>query len=235
MNLTEYLISCLGEEAIETAMDLAKLTSKANRFGIHDVNVLEPDGPTNQERVVDELNDLLAVIELLVELRAIPADWISREKMDAKRDKLVKFIEYAAEAGTLHYDHRPMSATENQDAGVEAIPPTVPRARKPLNMIDDREKGFRTYDHVQTRRVFRPALRGMIIGFEEKPVRALMVHRVVGTSEPFAVVGVTLENLVQVVPHDTRETLEIQDWCHRREVTIDHEGYRPYPPGYVHP
>ena len=57
MNVTEHLLTCLGEEGSEIAQDV----DKSNRFGLDDVNVLKPDGPNNRERLVNELNDLLTI------------------------------------------------------------------------------------------------------------------------------------------------------------------------------
>jgi|GEM_PF-806225 len=99
MNAIQHLLVCLGEEGAEVAQDAAK----ALRFGLADTNCLKPDGPTNAERLVNELNDLLGVAEMLVWFGALPADWQSAQKQSNKKARVVAFMKYAANAGTL--DH----------------------------------------------------------------------------------------------------------------------------------
>lgn len=97
MNLREYLLACVGEEGTEVAKDV----SKALRFGEQDRNVLDPTGPTNLERVVAELNDLLGTVQLLVTKGVLPADWQNAGAQAAKRRKLATFMGYALAQGTL--------------------------------------------------------------------------------------------------------------------------------------
>lgn len=97
MTTIEHLISCLGEEGAEIAQDCSKI----NRFGMFDTNCLIPDGPNNQERLIMELNDLLAVAEMLVANGLIPANWQCPIKQIAKMAKVHKFIEYARSVGTI--------------------------------------------------------------------------------------------------------------------------------------
>lgn len=97
MNTTEHLIACLAEEGSEIAQD----AMKSLRFGLQDRNVLNPTGPTNQERLVNELNDLLGVAEMLVTVGALPPDWQSAAKQQAKREKVARFMAYAIEVGAL--------------------------------------------------------------------------------------------------------------------------------------
>jgi len=112
MTTSEHIISCIGEEAIEianeliimglqTALEAAKVASKANRFGATDRNVLNPTGPTNAERLVAELNDLLAVSDMLAAVGVIPKDWRSMEAQDAKKAKVRKFVECAKTKGAI--------------------------------------------------------------------------------------------------------------------------------------
>jgi hypothetical protein len=97
MNTTEHLLTCLGEEGCEVAQDVAK----ALRFGLDDRNVLNPTGPTNRERIVAELNDLAAVIEMLVMRGVIPKDWPNPAALKAKQQKVEKFLDYARSVGAL--------------------------------------------------------------------------------------------------------------------------------------
>lgn len=102
MSPTKHLLVVLGEEGSE----IAKECSKAVRFGLHDVNILHPDGPDNQDRIVAELNDLLGVVALLVERRAIPRGWYNQEAQNRKREKVEQFMLYAAAKGELDMDEQ---------------------------------------------------------------------------------------------------------------------------------
>lgn len=97
MNIQEYLLDCLGEESAE----VTQVSSKCNRFGLGDRNVLDLNGPTNLERLVHELNDVLAVIAKLVNLGVIPKSWMDETLIQAKLAKLDKFMDYARSKGTL--------------------------------------------------------------------------------------------------------------------------------------
>lgn len=97
MNIKEHLLTCLGEECAEIAQDCAK----ALRFGPSDRNVLDPKGPTNVERLVQELNDLLGVADMLVVAGVLPMGWINKAAQEKKKMKVSKFIAYAREKGTL--------------------------------------------------------------------------------------------------------------------------------------
>jgi hypothetical protein len=97
MNLQEHLLTCLGEEGSEIAQDIAKCL----RFGLDDRNVLKPTGPTNRERLVAELNDLLGVAAMLEELGILPDGWQNFEAQYAKRKKVEKFLDYARHVRAL--------------------------------------------------------------------------------------------------------------------------------------
>lgn len=97
LTIEQHLLVCLGEEGGE----IAKECAKALRFGIDDRNFLHPEGPNNRERIVDELNDLMGVVEFLVRVGTIPPDWKDGHKIIAKMEKLGDCMEYAKKAGTL--------------------------------------------------------------------------------------------------------------------------------------
>lgn len=113
MSTSEHLMSCLGEEGAEIAVELismainhaletSKVASKSNRFGPSDRNVLNPEGPTNAERLVAELNDLFAVADMLAEMGVIPHTWRDPGAQIAKREKVIKFIKYAKQKGAIN-------------------------------------------------------------------------------------------------------------------------------------
>lgn len=97
MNLTEYLLTCLGEEGAEIAQDC----SKANRFGLDDVNILLPEGPTNRARLIAELNDLMAVTTILVMHGILPPEWQDADAQEAKMQKVMAFANYSRNRGNL--------------------------------------------------------------------------------------------------------------------------------------
>ena len=97
MNLKEHLLVCLAEEGSEVAQS----ADKALRFGIDDVNVLNPEGPDNQQRLIDEINDLIAVVRLCAIHRLLPIHWEDESKQAAKMGKVEKFMAYARSKGTL--------------------------------------------------------------------------------------------------------------------------------------
>ena len=98
MNTSEHLLTCLSEECCE----VSKNVSKALRFGLDDRNILNPTGPTNRERLLDEMNDVVAVMGLLVDIQVFPEKWSVLEKVLAKRAKVKKFLQYSKDVGTLN-------------------------------------------------------------------------------------------------------------------------------------
>ena len=97
MNHVEHLLTCLGEEGCEVAQDVAK----SLRFGLSDRNVLNFTGPTNRERLINELNDLEAVADMLAAFDIIPLDWRDAKKQAAKKLKVMDFMDYAKKVGAL--------------------------------------------------------------------------------------------------------------------------------------
>lgn len=115
MNVVSHLLTCAAEEGVEIAEDarllaeecqrtahaLSKIACKTLRFGKDEVNVLEPDGPTNAERLVGELNDLLAIADMLARAGVIREDWQCPTAQADKRLKVEKFMRYAREIRAL--------------------------------------------------------------------------------------------------------------------------------------
>lgn len=88
MNDTEHFLTILGEECAETA----QRASKAVRFGLAEIQPGQFED--NRRRLERELAELVAVSELLG-LR------IRQEDKDAKVEKVMKYMAYAREIGTL--------------------------------------------------------------------------------------------------------------------------------------
>jgi hypothetical protein len=97
MNIKEHLLVCLAEEAAEVAQDC----DKSLRFGLDDINVLNPTGPSNRERLIVELNQLLGVVFMLVTIGELPRDWADPQIQMDKIEKVREFMEYARTKGAL--------------------------------------------------------------------------------------------------------------------------------------
>lgn len=97
MNRSEHLLVCLSEECLEVAKDI----SKALRFGLEDQNVQNPHGPTNRSRIMQELNDLMAVISMAEDAGILPKEWRHSRSQADKKLKVLKFMDYAKAKGAL--------------------------------------------------------------------------------------------------------------------------------------
>lgn len=95
------LSQCLLLRQSEEGIEVAHTISKCINYGLADRNVLDPDGPNNLQRLVDELNDFKAVTEMLVDQGIIPPDWEWTEKKDAKKAKVAKFLNYSRARGIV--------------------------------------------------------------------------------------------------------------------------------------
>ena len=97
MNKTEHLLTCLIEECSE----IQKGAAKALRFGLDDH--APGDSTTNNESISREAIDLIAIIEMLEERNIIPSLRTS-ELIQLKKDKVIRYMKYAQERGTLDAD-----------------------------------------------------------------------------------------------------------------------------------
>ena len=95
MDKTEHLLTCLIEECSE----IQKVAAKALRFGLNDHHPDIP-GVTNAEDITRECADMIAVYEMLIDERIIPTLDVVGLKQK-KREKVLKYIEYAKDCGTL--------------------------------------------------------------------------------------------------------------------------------------
>lgn len=108
MNDLEHKLTCLAEECTEVAICaneiamsanlVAQRVSKALRFGLEDVQAEQVF--TNGQRLISELNDLMGAVELLIEKGVI--EWqVDRKAIEAKKDRIRKYLAYSKERGTL--------------------------------------------------------------------------------------------------------------------------------------
>lgn len=95
MTELEHILSCLSEECGEVVQEVSKI----HRFGISDCNPSVKDFVPNEERLSNEINDIMGVVEMLKE-RGIKIE-LSAGKMLEKKAKVEKYMKYARERGTL--------------------------------------------------------------------------------------------------------------------------------------
>ena len=93
MNRTQHLLVCLAEECAEVQKEI----SKALRFGLDDKWKSDID---TAEKIALECFDILAVIEMLKDEKAIP-DLPAGDLIQKKKDRVLKYMDYAAGRGTL--------------------------------------------------------------------------------------------------------------------------------------
>lgn len=94
MTETEHLLDILIEECAE----VIQRVTKAKRFGMYEI---QPEQKlTNQQRIVYELNDLVATADLLLCVHR-QAEWLNEDLMKAKQAKVLHFLEYSEQCGTL--------------------------------------------------------------------------------------------------------------------------------------
>lgn len=97
MTRTEHLLWILAEESAE----VAQRASKAARFTLTEVQPDQDLDLTNAERIKYELNDLWAVVEMLQSVKALPHVVYDPDLIQAKQERVEKFLLYSLERGTL--------------------------------------------------------------------------------------------------------------------------------------
>jgi len=99
MTRLQYLLDCLAEECAEIAYH----ASKAQRFGLDDVNPHQIEPDNNRETIIYELNDLAAVIQMLQdEPGGFEGQFIhSPERIAAKKKKIEESIKYSRNLGMI--------------------------------------------------------------------------------------------------------------------------------------
>ena len=95
MTRDEHLYTIGGEESVE----IAQRFSKAVRFGGDEVQ--PGQALDNRARILQEFADLVGVMEMLGFNVDIPAHSALRPWINAKKAKVLRFLEYSRQCGTL--------------------------------------------------------------------------------------------------------------------------------------
>lgn len=95
LNRKQHLLVILAEECNE----VAQRVTKSLRFGIDEIQ--PGDNKNNAERIKYELNDLLAIVEMLQKEKILPDVITDREMMELKKQKVEHYLEYCKKIGTL--------------------------------------------------------------------------------------------------------------------------------------
>lgn len=99
MDITNYLLVCLMEESAE----IAQAAAKSIRFGLDDSHP-ERVGETNEEDLLEELYQCIAVVEMLQEnknLKTLTNEEIQCIK-NKKKEKMIKYMSYSKEKRQLN-------------------------------------------------------------------------------------------------------------------------------------
>lgn len=129
MELKEYYFTCLNEEAGE----VIQASCKCQRFG-------EQDGYPNTERtnisdLTKEINDVLAIVELLKEEGVVFDGLYSREQIEAKKVRVKKWLQHSIKMGTLK----------------EVVSLNIKRTLEPQITIDEARKSYADFMQIDER------------------------------------------------------------------------------------
>lgn len=102
MTYDDHLLVILSEESHEISMVAGRIgqaASKALRFGLADG--YPGTYRTNRADLVTEINDLIALCEMLTEAGIALPGLFDREAIEAKKAKVTRFLEHSKKLGRL--------------------------------------------------------------------------------------------------------------------------------------
>lgn len=111
MNRTAYLLSKIAEEAAE----VAQMALKSQQFGLDDCY---QDGPSNAERLGEELTDLLTVVGMLTVEGQFDFNVLVSQMCEDKVDKVEHYFDYvnSRTAEAVEEGPRPTVESKNEPA-----------------------------------------------------------------------------------------------------------------------
>ena len=95
MTEIEHIFTCLSEECAEVIQEVTKI----QRFGLNDTHPSKKNFIPNEQRLNQEINDIMGVVEMLQD-RGIKIE-VDENRILAKKEKVEKYMEYARTRGTL--------------------------------------------------------------------------------------------------------------------------------------
>lgn len=96
INKQEYLLVCLAEECAE----IQKVVMKALRFGLDKGNPLGDEFISNHDEIQKELNDVVAVVDML-NTNGFTKIQLSLDAQKHKKEKINKYMEVSISCGIL--------------------------------------------------------------------------------------------------------------------------------------
>lgn len=96
-NKVEYLFDCLSEELGEAT----QVVGKIQRFGLQDSSPSDVNHIPNDLKLGRELNDVLAVVQLLAENGIVIPAIFDAKHIEEKKNKVRSFYSYSIERGCL--------------------------------------------------------------------------------------------------------------------------------------
>lgn len=124
MTIRQYYLNKLTEECAE----ISQVVSKQMQFG-RDVRWVKSMGehseaPSNGEKLRDEVNDLLAVLDVLEDINELPqiSGWKLLEAKNMKRRKMAKYLDRSQRLGQVENINRPIGLKIHDTYSIEPEP-----------------------------------------------------------------------------------------------------------------
>jgi len=92
MTNEQHLLTILAEECAE----VGQRATKAIRFGLEDPAGAQPGFSSNKKRLLEEINDLLAVVSLL-----FGEGYVNKDQQKLKHQKIEKYTQLSKKLGQL--------------------------------------------------------------------------------------------------------------------------------------
>ncbi len=108
MTRTQMLLTILMEECAETS----QRASKGIRFTLEEIQPKQKEQLTNAQRLIQEFNDIVAMMEMLQEDGAIDKV-IDRTAIAKKKAQVEKWMKHSVKMGTVERDVKPVKINKH--------------------------------------------------------------------------------------------------------------------------